>query len=561
MVKIKLPEWNEFSDKVIKEQHGEVSFYRDLYFGNHGKLFPRAEELIKNGELVDNLYSGMTKNPHGNVRTPYLIANACKIVCKVPAAMVSRAVGKFKLNEDQEFPDPDYVPPAQETDEQGNPIETEDEEDGILYLSDILEDIERASGFNRGAHFSNILQHQIDGGLVGVPIVDDNGVRIDFKKREVYFPHEDNLGCDVGFTRTLEDMNGEMKDFFHVHRQRVEDNRLKTKEILYRMNDTVLDEVDEDEAVQILEVDKLENTYEDRNRPFIVYWANEATFDFPLGMSALYGQEGKQDEINWTLTQAGITFQRNGKPRLAVSPKVMNALRQAAFERYNDETMIDHRDLEVLEMDENGRALEVIQIDVTKIGDIKWVKDLMKMMFIETETSEKAVDFYLQEGGSAAQSGVAKFYDLLTSIIKAERLIGEYVDFLQELVENCFWLMSKQPEYSTIEIVRPSVQIMDMIPTAQKERIETEALAKEKGLRSTERAVSNINPNDSDTALEQELTAIEGDNETINSASASPLALNSVQSMLDNRVGNTNTAAGNQNATAGTQNASGAVEE
>jgi hypothetical protein len=520
---VKLPEWNEWSDKFIEENHGAISFYRDLYYGNHGKLFERAKELIKNGELVDNLFNGVSKNVHGNVRTPYIVANACKIICKVPAAMVSRAIGSMSLQEDQEFQDEEAAAPIEGT------------ETNTIYLSDILEDIERASGFNRGAHFSNVLQQQIDGGLVGVPVVDDNGVRIDFKKREVYYPHEDDLGCDVAFTRTLENLDGEMEDFVHIHRQRVEDNTLKTWEILKRRNDTLLEEVEEEEAKQILEIDSLENEYPDRNRPFIAYWANEQTFDFPLGMSALYGQDGKQDEINWTLTQAGITFQRNGKPRLAVSKQVMNALQQAALDKFNDETLIDHRDLEIVTIDENGKSIEVIQIDVTKIGDIKWVKDLMKMMFIETETSEKAVDFYLQEGGSPAQSGVAKFYDLLTSIIKAERLVGEYVDFLQELVENCFWLMSKQPEYDTIEVVRPIVQVKDMIPTALKERIETEKLGKDAGLRSTERSLKAINEHDSDTAIEQELTAIEEGQAGVNSASASPLALNSIQSMLDNR--------------------------
>lgn len=544
-MKMSLPEWNEFSDKLVQETHGNVKLYRNLYYGNHGEVFERAADLIKNGEITDNIENGTTKNARGNVRTPYIIANACKVICKVPATMVSRAVGKMSLTEDQTFKDPTAAAPI------------EGAEEGTIYLSDILEDIERLSGFNRGAHFSNILQHQIDGGLVGVPVVDDNGVRIDFKKREVYFPHEDGLGCDLGFTRTLENMNEEMEDFYHVHRQRVEDNTLTTKELLYRLVDTQLEEVEEAEAKLILEIDRMENKFDDRNRPFIVYWANEATFDYPLGMSALYGQEGKQDEINWTLTQAGIVFQRNGKPRFGVSKKVMNALRQAALERYDDETLIDHRDMEIMEFDENNpEAMKIYQIDITKIGDIKWVKDLMKLMFIETETSEKAVDFYLQEGGSAAQSGIAKFYDLFTSIIKAERLVGEYVDFLQELVENCFWLMSKEKEFDTIEVVRPTIQVKDMIPTALKERVETEALAKEKGLRSTERALKNINERDSQTAIEQEMELIEEGQASVNSNSASALSLNSMQSLLDNRAG------GQTNNSAQTaQEGTGATEE
>lgn len=544
-----LPEWKEFNDKIVAEVHGNVKLYRNLYYGNHGSIFERAKDLIKNGDLVDNIENGLTTNPKGNVRTPYLIANACKIICKVPAAMVSRAIGSMSLQEDQEFADPTAEKPIEG-------VDTTNPDNSVLYLSDILEDIERASGFKRGAHFSNVLQQQIDGGLVGIPIVDENGIRIEFKKREVYYPHDDGLGCDLGFTRTLENMDGEMEDFFHVHRQRVESGNLKTEEHLFRMTDGELDEVEDTEAAQILEIDKTENVFTDRTRPLVVYWANEATFDFPLGISALYGQETKQDEINWTLTRNSIIFNQNGKPRIGVSKKVMSALRQAAFERYQDETMIDHRDLEVLELDEQGNALQIYQIDISKIGDIKFVKDLMKLMFIETETSEKAVDFYLDEGGSPAQSGVAKFYDLLTSIVKAERLIDEYVDFLQECIENAFWLMSKESEFGTIQIVRPNIQVKDMIPTAEKERIETQALATDKGLRSKERAVRNINDNDSDTAIEAELTAIEEDQQTINSNSASPLALNSITSMLDNRTGG----AANNTATDGTGAGTGAPQ-
>src|SRR5699024_6061484 len=112
-----------------------------------------------------------------------------------------------------------------------------------------------------------------------------------------------------------------------------------------------------------------------RSRPFIVYWPNQKTFMNPLGVSALDNQANKQDEINWTLTRNALTFERNGKPRIAVTSEIMRALQDKAMDRYGDESKIDHRDLEITEMDENGKALEVIQIDVTKIGDISWVKD------------------------------------------------------------------------------------------------------------------------------------------------------------------------------------------
>ncbi|QFG05671.1 portal protein [Bacillus phage 035JT001] len=527
----KLPEWKEWTDQVIEDTHGRVRVYRDLFYGRHAQLFERAKDLLSEGELTDNLRNGRTTAKEGNVKTPYIIANGTKIVCKVPATMVSRAIGTLSLNEDQEFP-ASAVEGDVKPDDNGENAEGE----GVVYLSDILEDIERQSGFRRGAHYSNILQQQIDGGIVGVPVMDDNGVRIEFKKREVYYPHEDGLGCDLVFVRTLENLDGEMEDFLHVHRQRVEDAVLTITENLYRLNDTKTEAVEESEAMQILEVDTLERTFTGRTEPIVVYWANEPTFDYPLGISAIDGQESKQDEINWTLTRNAITFERNGKPRIAVSKRVMNALKQKALERYGDESAIDHRDMEIIEIDqETGESLQIIQVDITKIGDIKWVKDLLKMMFSETETSDKAIDYDLSGGGgSGAQTGVAKFYDLFTSIMKAERLIEEYVDFIQELVENCFWLMSQDPRYADIRVIRPSVHVKDVIPTTTKEKIETEVSAVSGKVRSKEKAVRNINDRDSDDAIEQELERIEEDNSTVNSNSAAPLALNNLQSMLDN---------------------------
>lgn len=524
----KLPEWKEWNDDIITKYHGDVRYYRNLYYGKHGELFPRAKDLITNGEITDNIERGLDKNPDGNIKTPYVIANACKIICKIPATMVSRAMGNMSLTEDQEFENVDKLPTDLDPSGEG---ETGDNK---LYLSDILEDIEAASGFKRGTHYSNILQHQIDGGLVGIPEMDDNGVRIVFKKREVYFPHEDGLGCDLSFKRTLENLNGEMKEYLHVHRHRVEDNTLTITQYLNLLNNGVTEPVEEEEAKQILEVDSLTTVFENRNKPLVSYWGNETTFDYPLGQSAIYGQGSKQDEINWTLTRAGIVYQRNGKPRLAITPEVMNALKNKAMDRYQDENLIDHRDLELVTMNKDGQSMEVIQIDITKIGDIKWIKDLLKIMFMETETSEKAVDFYLGEGGGNAASGIAKFYDLFTSIIKAERLLGEYVDFIQELVENCFWMLSTRPEYSTIKVVRPTIQIKDIIPTTTKEKVDTEKAAKEGGLRSVEKAVKNINEGDSDTAIEQELARIEEDQQSVNSNAATVPGLNTLKSMLDN---------------------------
>jgi hypothetical protein len=507
-----VPTWDKWSDEVVQGQHGQTEFYRNLYYGNHGEIFERATELIKNGEIVDNISNGKTQG-NGNIRTPYIMANVSKLIPEIPALFVSRAIGKITVAKEQTF--------------------TEDGES--IKLSKYLENIERDSKLKVG-HYSNVLQQQIDGGIVGIPVKDENGVRIDFKKREVYFPHEDGLGCDLAYKRRLLNEQNEMLDYLHVHRERVEEGNLTCEEILYLLGESnELEVVEESEAKWILGMDSLIEVYAGRTRPFAVYWANESTFDFPLGVSSLLNQANKQDEINWTLTRLGIVFQRNGKPRMAVSKEVMSALQQKAMDRYGDENKIDHRDLEVVTMDENGKHMEIIQIDVARIGNIGWVKDLMKLMFIETKTSEKAVDFYLEGGSGGAQSGIAKFYDLFISIIKAEKLADEYIDFLQELIENCMWLMAQDAPFLELAVERPNIEIKDMIPTTRKERVETESLAKESGIRSTERAVRIINPNDSDEALEEELTLIEEGAQSVDSNTNSPVSLNSLSNMVDNR--------------------------
>lgn len=236
-----------------------------------------------------------------------------------------------------------------------------------------------------------------------------------------------------------------------------------------------------------------------------MYLANDKTFMNPLGVSCLKNQEAKQDEINWSLTRSALTFERNGKPRIAISQEIFAALEERAIERYGDGARIDHRDMEITTFDENGRAMEIIQIDISKIGDIQWVKDLMKLMFIETKTSEKAVDFYM-EGGSAAQSGVAKFYDLFLSLIKAEKIQAEYVYYVKKLVENALWLANRQDAAVVIE--EPEIALNAMVPISRKELMEENVLPFEKGAQSLETTIRRNNPAASEEWIQEELARL-----------------------------------------------------
>lgn len=517
--------WDKFTDDIIEKEHGKIEFYRDLYDGKHHEIFPRAKDLITKGEVVQVLESGM----HTAVKQqpPYIVANVAKLVIDIPSMLVSRAIGAPTLDKEQTF----NIPKGDGTTEQKK-------------LSDILQGIAERSKFPF-EHWTNISQHQTDGGIVGVVINDENGIRIDTKARDMYYPHADGLGCDLVYKKEIyvgeEGGKDKYEEFVQIHREYVEEGDLYTEELLFEMNESgqLAQIEDESEVADLLgmETQDLKVKYEGRTRPFVEYWANDRTFRHPLGQSAIKNQESKQDEINWSLTRSAIVYQRNGKPRIAVSKSIFTELQNKAFDRHGDESKIDSDDLEITTYDEQGKSLEVIQVDVTKIGDISWVKDLMKLMFVETRTSEKAVDFYLDNsGGGGAQSGIAKYYDLFVSIMKSEKIATEYIHFLQSLYESALWMLQKDEGFETMEIQKPNITLKEMIPTTRNEKIEAETKAFNggDGIQSLFQSIKELRPHWTDEQIEAEVARIEEERQ---STDTNTLALkqNDVATLLGNR--------------------------
>lgn len=483
MIKLKgLRKWKKWDVSIVQEFHGNVYYYRKLYEGKHGEIFDRAKQLIENGELVDNIYNGRQK---GNAKVPYVVANISKLICEVPADIVSRMVGQ--------------ISPANDVDK--------DEATSKL-ISDVLTNIVELSKLD-DEHWTNILHQQLDGGLVGVAWKDDNGVFIETKSRDVYYPHEDGNGVDLVYQRQFDDVEGidEEDEFLHIYTERVEKKDLYCFHRLFRIEkDNSLTELDEAETSELLQMDNIQYVFKGRNTTFIEYWSNKKSFMRPLGISELDGQEGKQDEINWVLTRNAIVYERNGKPRIAVSKEIFRALQDKAFDRYGDESKIDHRDLEITTFDDNGKSMETIQIDITKIGDIEWVKELVQIMLYETKTSGSAIDFSMDGKGGNAQSGVAKFYDLFISIVKAERLAREYVRFLQALLENCLYLERLENEEIIVE--KPDIALNDVIPLTRGELLTQEGTAYKDGIQSLYETVKRVKPNDSIESVEDEYRTI-----------------------------------------------------
>lgn len=519
-----LTEWTSWTDKVIQSRHGDIETYRKLYDGDHSALFERAKDLIENGEITDQLYKG--KNLAGQISTPYLIANVCKVIVDVPAMLVSRAIGRVNTSvgpDDFDNPDETLITASGK------------EVDRVEYQRDILDRISKRSKLSI-EHKTNIVHHQMDGGIVGVPMEGENGVYIDFKSRDVYFPHDDGQGCDLVYEKDF-DEDGDRDDlkYLHVYTERLEDGTLKTLHRLFRVgNAGALEEIEDiAEITKILGITKVNREYKGRDKTFVVYWPNGKTFHNPLGTSTLRNMAGKQDEVNWRLTSNSIVYERNGKPRIAVSKEIFEELKEKAHERYGDESKIDHRDLEIVTFDKNGKAMEIIQIDVEKIGGIPYIKNLIKIMLMETFTSEKAVDFYM-EGGSGATSGIAKFYDLFTSILKSEQILDEYVAFQQELFENALWIANLSDPNVVIE--EPRFQIKSMLPMSRKELLEQEGVSYSNKSQSLQTTVENQNPNASDEWIQEEMDRIDDENSSpAPSTFASIPGANSLDHLMDNR--------------------------
>lgn len=511
--------WNKFDDKVERAVHDDVHFYRALYHGEHAQLFDRAKELIKNGEITDQAAGGPIYAK--NVQIPYIMANISKIIPEIPATFVSRSIGQVKT--------------AYKPDQQGETsTEASDMVDGpesgkaanvdiLNRQQELLDQITKDSGLTVDEHWTNIVHHQVDGGLVGVPFMDEDGIRIEFKGREIYYPHDNGKGADLVYRFTHTDEQDKETDYIRIYTEYTKGGNLYYENQLKRLeNDGRAELIEDVELVKsILNVSELSGIFKGRANTLIEYWANERTFKYPLGVSALKGQGNKQDEINWTLTRNAITFERNGKPRIAVSKEVMQRLQDIAVEQYGDESKIDSRNMEVTTFDDNGKSLEIIQIDISKIGTFENVKNYMKLMLMETQTSEKAVDFYLGEGGSAAAiSGVAKYYDLIVSLLKAERVQEGYVSFLKRLYASALWLAhdAEPVNNKTINIEEPEIELKEMIPVSRKEIVDENIMAFEKGAQSLETTVRKIHAGASEEWIEAEVERINNDNSSFDSS-------------------------------------------
>ncbi|EHL7177383.1 hypothetical protein KEI92_001516 [Staphylococcus pseudintermedius] len=535
--------WNEFSKDTIKSVHGDMYYYRNLYEGNHHEIFPRAKELIENGEIIDVYSASGDSTTSKNVRTPYIMLNMCRIIVDIPSLLVSRSIGQFKTN----YPRTSKTVADQQESNENNTNDNEQEieliegtetDDINGQITDpqqeLIEQIIKNSKIN---HAMNISQLQIDGGIVAVPSIKNNQISIEFKERNIYYSHVDGLGVDLVYELepTAEEMENSIS-YIHVYTERERERSLVTMDRLYlRSDDGTLEQVDDPLLIQEklkMAPNELTKEFKGRQRVLVCYLANEPTFNNRLGKSTLKGLDGKQEEINWSLTRSAQTFERNGKPRISVSKQTMDALKNIALDMYGDENKIDHRSLEITEIDtDTGQSIQIHQIDTTKIGDMTYIKDIVRAMLAETQTSENAVEIVKRES-SNAQSGVAKFYDLMVSIIKSEKIRDEYVEFLKDVIESTLWLANYTD--SSVIIERPNIMFKDMLPQPKQE-VSTDNITKyQAGAQSLEETVRQNNPDKSEEWIDEEIERIRSDKTSTDSL-AIDRGNQTLQNFLNNR--------------------------
>lgn len=493
---------DKFTDTDIESTHGPIQMYRALYDGRHYEVFPRAKQLIKQGEIIGAINYGSMNSTE--MKVPYVMANISKMIIDVPAMFINRSLGNVITSKERDF---------EELSDDELDIETKHQLKEKQ--QEVLNEISENTNIIKW-NSMNLKQWQIDGGIVAVPEIVNGKARISFKERTAYYALDDGVTFQMRYVLEKGD-----KKYLHVHEEVENETYVEGTHTLYSYGSSgsSLKEVEDDELIQELTGIDLPNRryiLNNRNQTLFVYLPYEPTFDNQMGNSAIKGQEGKQDEVNWTLTRTAQVFERNGRPRIAIPKDVFEEIQIKAEQRYGDPNKIDNQDLEVTSIDEDGQSIRVLQIDTDKIGDIDYLKNIVKIMMMETQTSQKAVDFFSDES-NYAESGTAKFYDLFLSIIKSEKLRDEYVDFLQRAYKNCLWLYKQYD--NSVEIELPDIKQAEMLPITSKERREMNNTSYQAGTQSLEQTIKNNNPEKTESWVENELEKIEGETTSTDSFS------------------------------------------
>lgn len=248
----------KFPPPPFDEEVQQIHYFRDLYDGNHENIFSRAQELAKETQVTRYIRKPrkayLRKQVEKTALHHYVIVNFSSVIAELPADLINRSLGNISADT--------------ETDKQ---------------LLDFVQQVSKTSKINQKI-WAAVVQHQVDGGVAYRIRRDAKGTWFEWKPADMYYEHDDDLGADIPWVEERGD-----EKFLRVERQRLEENKLIIKQLVFRMDgETVQEEKDILEYVQQFGIEvPADQELEGITELMCGYIPNDETLLTPRGRSAI----------------------------------------------------------------------------------------------------------------------------------------------------------------------------------------------------------------------------------------------------------------------------------
>jgi hypothetical protein len=471
----------KFPPPPFDQEVEQMQYFRDLYEGNHENIFPRAQELAKEGQITkSDLIKSRRRYFKYNAEKlskklavyHYVVINFASVIAELPADLINRALGNISAD-------------------------TENDNELLEFVANVA----RVSKVNQRI-WAAVVQHQVDGGIAYRIRRGHKGIWFEWKLADFYFEHDDESGADLAWV----EQRGE-KQFLRVERQRLEESeKLTVKQLVFSLNDGAVDKE--------LEIKEYANQFQltipdDQelmgvNELMCGFVPNDDTLLHPRGRSGLRNIDVIQEEINWTVTRDSLVFEKHGKPKLAIPRALWDAVANKNQKYYGDR-FVRNADLEVVSYDEkNGAVPMYITWDAKVDKSFEHVKRLIDQMLAISKTSAQAVGIDGENGG---RSAIAILYEWIQSVIKAESIKDKFDTAIKDAIRKCIILENKLGG-KNLSVVDPVIEWGDMLPKAESESADEEIKKYADGVQSLETTVRNIHPDWSEEAIQAEVQKI-----------------------------------------------------
>jgi Phage portal protein, SPP1 Gp6-like len=474
-----------FPPPPFDDEFSLMAFYRDLYEGNHENIFPRAQQLAKDGQITKNdlrksrrryyKYNAEKLAQQHSVHH-YVIVNFASVISELPADLINRSLGNISA----------------------------DTENDKAYL-DFVENVTKQSKTKKNL-WAAIVQHQVDGSVAYRIRKQNDKTWFEWKPSDFYLEHDDGLGCDIAWIENRGVNNKEQ--FLRVERQRLNETGLTLENLVYEMkHESVKQKLDISDYARRFELDivpaqELEGV--DEIMAGIV--ANDETLMHPRGRSGLRNVDVIQEEINYTITRDSIVFEKHGKPKLAIPSALWRNVSEKNKGHYGA-PFVRNADLEVVSYDEkNGAVPLYITWNAQTEQSFKHVTRLIDHMMAISKTSPEAAGINSEGGG---RSAIAILYEWIQSVVKAEAIQRKFDSGLKEIYRKCAILENAISGTGLPVDSDVVLEWREMLPKADDERNDEEIKKYEAGAQSLEQTVRAMHPEWSEEAIQAEMKKIE----------------------------------------------------